>query len=191
MRPHNAEQHHTDFANASNLESLSFPHSSSCLRKGLWRIISPGREILWNSLKLHCRRQWDVKKRQKKLQQGGKWSHLVTVYPRSTFMSFHFVLTKLINTTKPPYVTLTSALVGRPVSFRPPDWLMFSFFWKASNALETWKERVVWRVRWGCLEGCYPLLASNCCLQWDIYFRKWISDLQTGCVLTVIRRHKL
>lgn len=86
-------------------------------------------------------------------------SHLMTVYTRSTFMSFHFVFTKLINTTKPSYVTLTSALVGRPVSCRPPDCLMFFLFLflnvfkqirdlKREDCMEI--EGAVWRVAIHC-----------------------------------------
>lgn len=37
----------------------------------------------------------------------------------------------------------------------------------------------------------YPLQVSNCCLQWDIYCRKWISDQQTGCIFTVIHSQKI
>lgn len=125
--------------NASNLDTFSpvlFPQS---------KIIGPGWEILCDFLKQQCCRPWDVKKRKKK---SCKLSHLMTVCTCSTFMLFHFVLTKLINTTKPWSITLTSVLVGRPVSCRPSDWLLLFFFiWKASNKWETWKERTVWGVR--------------------------------------------
>lgn len=101
-----------------------------------------------------CRRLWDVKKRPKKPKrvQGGTLSLLMTVYTGSTHMSFHLVLTKLINTTKPGDVSVTPALVG---SCRPPDWLRFSlsFYLKGFKGSADLK-------REDCVEGCR--LALHC-----------------------------
>lgn len=41
----------------------------------------------------------------------------------------------------------------------------------------------------GRLQARAPLQASNCCLHSELDFRKWISELQTGCVLTVIHNN--